>query len=113
MDGKMEENKFTAFRCIDPTIQRTNDTWFSYADSCPCNLKYNDISGRGLVNCPYGVQEPLPYDNAPKPLMTINNSGSVEYLKKLPSGTLFAGKQYIPPQEDPRSLKRIGLFWRS
>ena len=119
---KDDPYKFSDFRCLSPYSTTTGKPYFPFENVCPCDPKHNNPTGRGYTLCPYGVQMDhsriLHDSNISIPLKKFVKSNTGTYDEKtgyadIPNGSMFPGKQYVPPQIYPRQLTRIGEVWRS
>jgi len=115
-----DQKKFAANRCLDPNASETTVGWYRINDSCPCSTQNSNISGRGFVSCPLGLnteQDNIATANPLAPLLRIENSGLGGYLtvpvSTLPNGSQYPQQQYVPSQYQPRALMRIGYDYRS
>ncbi len=101
----MNSLHFSVYRCLDPKKVNTDQPWYPISNICPCDPKFNDITGRGLSRCPFGI--------------TTNQSeikSAIQPVRQTPTGltgSLFQNNQYSPPQLDPRQNVRIENQWRN
>lgn len=95
--------RYTVYRCF-PNMTETGTPWFREFDYCPCNEKYDNLSGRGYVSCPFGVQA----DDK-----VVFKAGKQMSQPPGRVGAWVQDSQWVPPQLSPRPLSRIGEQWRS
>ena len=106
--NKKNDKNYSVYRCINPTATITGPPM--YGDSiginiCPCDPNLSNPSGRGYTACPFGIAESS-RGNA----LSFNT----EYpVNKQIVGTMYAQKQFVPPQFQPNPLVKIGYEWRS
>jgi len=93
-------SNYSDLRCVTPGAKTTGEPWFRMPDTCPCDTKFTNITGRGYQACPFGV--------------TLNPAKS-EYITldiNVPFGANYPLNSYVAPQLQPRQLIRIGNTWR-
>lgn len=102
-----KDNKFSIFRCPNPTATKTSEPWYPTTNFCPCDPKLSNVSGRGFTSCPFGiVEEPVQFNSV------VYSHNSFPKNNKI-IGNLYSQKQTTPPQLDPRPFSRIGQTWRA
>ena len=115
MQQQEEERKFNIYRCPDPLKYEVNSPWYRYTDICPCNPTYSNLTGRGYVSCPWGIEddsfnmEETPWETNLNFTIPRNYGNEGPRLK----GALYQNNNIVPPQLQPRPLARIGVNWRS
>lgn len=74
--------------------------------------KTGGISGRGVTPCPFGYLQKYPWKNDTTLLIPYKG----EYFYNLSQSSIFFDPDrptFLPPQGEPRSLRRIGYEWRN
>ncbi len=72
------------------------------------------ITGRGVTPCAFGYLQKTPWTTDRSTQILVPYQG--EYFYKLSQPSIFFDPDrptFLPPQGQPRSLKRIGYEWRS
>lgn len=117
LNKKAPNTNYVDYRCIEPTAISTSGPWFPISNSCPCDPKLSNPTGRGFVSCPFGIQtnETL---NMSITTEQQNFSGIPEKeLESKQQGSLYPEISIYPvtavPQFQPRPLAQIGYTWRS
>jgi hypothetical protein len=104
---------YADYRCIDPVATNTGSPWFPIDNTCPCDPKLSNPTGRGFTACSFGIQTQDSMANSVSNLYNPNNQLSET---KLP-GAFFPDISSFPimsvPQFQPRPLAQIGYTWRS
>ncbi len=87
-------------RCVDPVATETSGPWFQRDNTCPCDPKLSNITGRGYTACPIGVSEIV------QPVVENERNPNL-------TGAMYNQKQYSPNQFNPYPIIRIGETWRT
>ncbi len=72
------------------------------------------ITGRGVTPCPFGYLQKYPWTGPDNVSILLPYQGKV--FNKMSQPSIFFDPDrptFLPPQGQPRSLKRIGYEWRS
>lgn len=91
---------YTFTQCLEPTTSKTGGPWFYRNNTCPCDPKLSNPTGRGYTTCPIGVSEIV------KPLVENEQNPGM-------TGSLYNNRQYSPNQFNPYPIARIGESWRT
>lgn len=117
--------QYVDYVCLNQFRTETDIPWYPRQDICPCNPKYNNITGRGYTMCPFGVefnqQEMEQRAISMHPVQTLEeHQGLQGYFTTITDGSnvinetqLFPKYTYAAPQMWPRPNTRIGQDWRS
>jgi hypothetical protein len=109
--GEVSKNNnmdYNIYRCPEPTAVKTGEPWFPRTNFCPCDPILSNISGRGYVACNFGISKKKPNG----PAHNLSSQDTIPNEKQV-VGSLFNGRQTVPPQTNPDPLIRIGQSWRT
>jgi hypothetical protein len=111
---------YVAYRCINPTVQYVEGPWFRTTETCPCDVRLDNPTGRGSTLCPFGINYNTPKDSKVPVVSVKTTDNGLTYdtvpadssILKPDSGFAFPKNVFTAPQGEPRPLVRVGYEWR-
>ena len=77
-------------------------------------LRFGGVTGRGVTPCPFGYIEKIPWVGQTGTKILLPYEGE-NFMALSPSSIFFDPDRYsfLPPQGNPRPLRRIGYEWKN
>ncbi len=113
LNSSAPNDNYVDYRCIEPSATETNSPWFRIPNTCPCDPKLSNPSGRGFLGCPFGIQTDTTVKNSVSGLTKIIPKDKIDKVNYGLYPEISGYSMSSVPQFQPRPLSQIGYTWRS